>query len=378
MDVCRQVAKLVVTAGVAAVLVVGAGLGLGLGSGPAASAQARAATAPSVRRLASPAAFSGVSCKGGSFCLATGSYSKTGHPDLPLLEEWNGKTWRIMPEPPGTLFSITCGAPSFCLAATQPARSGARTVVWNGRTWRTFKHQPPDIYSVSCETPTFCVTFGSGLDIVDWNGKDWQSMPGAENGCGGPDCGYDNDLSCSSATDCRVTGSYCDDDDCNGTSDFSQTWNGVSWVASAGSPFAGSEVCTGHSFCMDLALPSKAAITRDWGNTWHDASAGLAAACRRAGNCSSFPNQSCGSPWFCVALPSAYSTAALTWSGARWRTAPVARVSGHLPKLTVLSCGSPRNCVAIGSYQVSPRSNPRLISEHWNGSKWQITQMRTP
>lgn len=378
----KQVVKLVCAASVAVAVVAAMSLGLGQ-VGSAHAAQVRVAAASRHPLAARPPAFSGLSCKGRSFCMAIGSYSKPGQPNLRVLEEWNGTTWRIIPEPAGSLYFVTCGGPSFCLGVRQPPKGGLVTVVWNGRNWRNFKYQPPDPYSVVCETPTFCITFSSfssGPDIVEWNGgKGWHSMPGATDGCAGPDCTFDSGLTCSSATNCSVAGSYCDDDDCDASSDFSQTWNGTAWVQSASAPFVGDgESCTGHSFCMLVATPAKAAITRDWGNTWHDASAGLAAACRRAGNCGPVVNLSCGSPWRCLALPAAYSTVALTWNGARWNTVPVARVSRRLPKLILLSCGTPRNCVAIGSYQPTRRSSPRLISEHFNGSRWQVIRMPSP
>lgn len=374
----KQIVKLVFTAWAA--LAVVAALGLGLGQpGSAHAAQVRVAAA-SRAPLAGLPAFSRLSCKGRSFCMAIGSYSKPGKPNLRVLEEWNGKTWRIIPEPAGFLYGITCGGPSFCLGDRQPPKGGLVTVVWNGRTWQNFKYQPPDPYSVSCETPTFCVTFGSGVDIVEWNGgKGWHSMPGATDGCAGPDCTFDGGLSCWSATNCVTSGSYCDDDDCDSTSTFSETWNGTAWIQTTGFlPFFGPESCTGHSFCMVLATPAKAAISRDLENTWHSASAGLAAACRRAGNCGPFVNLSCGSPWSCLALPASSSTVALTWSGARWTTVPVARISDRLPKLTLLSCGARRDCVAIGSYRPTPRSSLRLISEYFNGSKWQVAGMPNP
>jgi hypothetical protein len=55
-------------------------------------------------------------------------------------------------------------------------------------------------------------------------------MPAVSGGCGGPDCRY-GDLTCASATNCSATGSYCDDDDCDSTSDFAQVWNGTTWNA---------------------------------------------------------------------------------------------------------------------------------------------------
>ena len=140
----RPVVKLVLAAGAAAALAAGLGGGV--------HAQARAAAAPA-RAQSRPPVFTSLSCKGSSFCLAIGTFSKPGHPDLlDLLEEWKGKTWRTLPTPPGYL-TISCGGPTFCLAGTSSPKGRPRTLVWNGRTWSTFKHQPPDVSTSPASPP---------------------------------------------------------------------------------------------------------------------------------------------------------------------------------------------------------------------------------
>jgi hypothetical protein len=135
-------------------LVLAAGVAAGLAAGMGGSGGARAAAGPSARSGTGPAAFSGLSCKGGSFCLATGSYHKSGHPPVTLLEAWNGRAWRTFPKPRYFDSSgITCGGPTFCLAVTVPPQHQPRTVVWNGRTWRAFTPQPPVPFAVTCPPP---------------------------------------------------------------------------------------------------------------------------------------------------------------------------------------------------------------------------------
>jgi hypothetical protein len=359
-------------------LVVARGVAAALGAGAGGSAHARAGAAPSARPLAGPEVFSELSCHGGSFCLAVGSYARRGHRPLPLLEEWNGRRWRILPVP-RWYYAITCGGPSFCLAATFLPRGPERTVVWNGRTWRTFRPQPSDVSDVTCESPTFCVTFDFHFlpsDILGWNGKGWHSMPGATDGCD-EICNLDT-LACATATNCWESGDTCS----GGCSEsdivhFFETWEGNSWIQTAGPPPAG-QACAGRGFCMTIALPATAKVTHDWWTSTQDASSNLAAVCNGIADCDHAAGLSCGSPWFCVAFPSAHPGMALAWNGATWRAVRVARVRGRIPDLTLLSCGAARNCAAFGSYRLAPGSQPRPVAEHWNGSTWQVTPMPNP
>jgi hypothetical protein len=379
----QRLATLVLAAGVAVALVVGLGglaqartIGLVNDAGRAGSVTlARTqASAPPVLEVQS--------CTGSSFCLATGSYSKPGHPYIPVLERWNGKAWRIIPDPSGFEGQITCGGPSFCLAVVSAPKDSARDVVWNGRAWRAFKPQPPDAGDVSCVSATFCVTLNSSQypsEYVGWNGKTWQDMTQDSGGCGGAWCTY-NHPTCASATDCSDSGTYCQDSDCDGgLIYFSDTWNGTTWNQSHenGPGFGGSTACAGRSFCLVLDPPN-AAITNDWGNSWHSATANLTTACHHLASCALPADPACGSPHFCLALPSANPTASLVWNGAKWGVKALALVSRHLPDLTNLACGSPRNCVATGTYQITPRSAPRPVAEHWNGKSWQVTPVVIP
>jgi len=362
------------------VLAAGMAVAAGLGGGGA-----QAAAVPSARSGTSPAVISGLSCKGGSFCLATGFYHKPGHPDIALAEAWNGRAWRFFPKPRyyDNNDPITCGGPSFCLAVTlPPGTSQSRAVAWNGRAWRAFTPQPPDQFDLMCPAARFCLTWDSS-QIVAWNGgKSWRPMPGAGFSCAGPDCTF-TFVSCSTATICADEGLYCTDDNCDSEVDFTEYWNGTIWGQDGFNP-GPDGACAGRSFCMNLNLgptSATAAVSRDWGTTWHDASAGLAAACHRTG-CGRLWGLACGSPWFCVALTSKYQAArpagALTWNGTTWTTERLARAAGRIPALTQLSCGSRRNCAAIGTYQPTPGSKPQLIAEHWNGSAWHLTPIPAP
>jgi hypothetical protein len=379
----QRLVRLVLAAGVAVALIAGLG---GLAQARTVSQVADAGRSGPVTvarpQAAAPPVLEVQTCTGSSFCLATGSYSKPGHPYIPVLEQWNGKAWRIIPNPSGFEGQITCGGPSFCLAVVSAPKDSARDVVWNGRAWRAFKPQPPDVGDVSCVSPTFCVTLNNSeypFGYVGWNGKTWQAMTQDSGGCGGAWCTYQTPT-CASTTDCWDSGTYCQDSDCDGgLIYFDDTWNGTAWNQSpTGRGFSADVACTGRSFCLALNPPSHAAITNDWGATWQKAATNLAAACRHLASCALPADPACGSPRFCLALPSADPTAALIWNGVKWGVKPLALVSGRLPKLTNLACGSPSNCVATGTYQLTPRSTPRPVAEHWNGKAWQVTPVVIP
>ncbi|HET7013352.1 MAG TPA: hypothetical protein VFI65_05560 [Streptosporangiaceae bacterium] len=352
-------------------MVPAAALITGLGSGAQAIQSAQ---------VAGPASISSVTCIGNSFCLGTGFYIKDKH-SVPLSEEWNGKAWRIIPNPSGYQSDITCGGPTFCLASATQGKNPAQEVVWNGKTWSVLSQQPPGS-NISCFSPTFCEILNpaGGGDGADWNGTTWQDQPtGSGDGCGGAWCTYTG-VGCASASICWNAGNYCGTTDCDGgVIYFSDIWNGTEWNSGNGSIDGRQDLaCAGRSFCLKLDPPAGADITRDWGNTWQPASVNLAVACHHLGNCGWPPNSSCGTPYFCLAMPNGSAGGALVWNGKKWGFVKLALVSGHRPSLSRPSCGGPRNCMAAGTYQLSPRGAAHPVVEHWNGKAWQVTRIVSP
>ncbi len=374
----RQVVKLFVATGLVAALA----------TGSSASALAHAeATGQSA-----PPAFSSLSCLGDSFCVAVGTYSKPGHSNLPLIEQWKSKSWQILPTPFG-FFKITCGGSKFCLAGTTPPKGSSKhTLLWNGRTWTALKYQSPDDYDLICESPAFCITFGSlGLatDIVQLTSKGWISMPGAGDECGGPDCVLTS-LSCYTATNCQDSGSFCTDDNCDGEIDFTETWNGTIWYGTSSGPgfqldrqakpgtgqtIFGGPACAGLRFCMAVGIPPAAEVSHNWEQTWQDATGNLTSLCAGRTYCVVPGPLACGSPWFCVVLPSSHPAQAVTWHDGTWKIIRTAKFDGHFPSPNLLSCGAPGNCAAIDVYQPTPHSQAQPVAEHWNGSSWQVTPL---
>jgi hypothetical protein len=348
-----------------------------LAAGPGAAARGTqahfAAAAPPVLAVQS--------CIGNSFCLATGSYSEPGDSNVPLVEEWNGRIWRILPGPEGFQGAITCGGLSFCLAAGTSARGKGQEYVWNGKTWRKFAAQPPNS-GVQCVTPKFCVAVTGDIEVYWTGGRKWQQMPGSNPECGGAWCTI-MFWACGSKTDCWASGSYCGDSDCDsGTFYYTDVWNGITWnetiIGAPGPDYFTDEACGGRAFCLTLELPSQASVSYNRGTTWQDATAHLATACRHLAFCARLTLLACGSRRLCMALPFKARTGTLVWNGTEWGFARLAEVSGRFPALTGLSCGGFRNCVATGTYQLKPGGSPEPVAEHWNGRAWHVTRLAIP
>jgi hypothetical protein len=148
----------------------------------------RASAAP----VATSASLSGVSCKGNSFCLATGSHSEPGNGQARLVEEWNGGKWTDVPDSlSGDLTNVTCGSAAFCFADRGRGRSGG-LAEWNGKTWARFTGLGASV--ISCGSPKACITVTGGSSnpntdnpVIDqWNGKRWKIVPNSDACCHPP------------------------------------------------------------------------------------------------------------------------------------------------------------------------------------------------
>jgi hypothetical protein len=327
-----------------------------------ASAAPGAAAAPAPGRVVQ-ANLSRLSCRGSSFCMAVGSYSTAKHQHVRLIEYWNGKTWRIAPDSFGhNFFNLTCGSPTFCLAAQNETGDLA---VWRGRTWRPFGNRPSNVTQITCGSPTACWTL-NGAFLARWTGKAWVNDPDADACSGTPECGW-NSVTCGSGQSCLAFGQSCDTTDCeDGPSDFAEGWNGKVWNGYGIEFSQGTYVCTGDAFCMATSGPYDAAAGT--GGNWQNVSPDLAAICHNQVTCNLSGLLACGSATMCVSVPP-NSQLTLMWNGTTWRTAWLALAGGQLPDLTTLSCGSATSCMATGTYG----SGPLSVAEHWNGKRWQLS-----
>jgi len=326
------------------------------------------------------ASFSAVSCKGSSWCMAVGSYTSRSGQHHALAEVWNGKTWRVLKDPPGRApNSLSCSAAWFCMANGGP--TGAQT--WNGKTWREMKSPPGGLSGISCGSRSTCMVIYRGV-VQSWNGKRWRIWTQATSVCGGPPgypCGLAS-VSCGSASNCVGVG----------TQTISQepvqdtvgvAWNGTSWTHTSppgyGNPSAANAVSCAGNFCMDVGGGyadvdgGNVASAGTWNattQTWKDVSPTLPVFCKGAfKTCSWAHIISCGSAANCMTFG---IDGNLAWNGRTWTPAPSVS-AGKGSNLRTVSCGG-GSCVAVGYQTVAGAQ--QTLAELWNGRTWRI--LKTP
>jgi hypothetical protein len=135
---------------------------------------------------APPTSLRGVACASPTFCAAVG---RTGTPTAngPLAATWDGTAWTVVrpagPEanPAGTLASVACPSPTWCLAvgATGDSRTEPWTLrrpvsfVWDGQAWSAGPAFPVEadaplpLTDVAC-TPRRCVAVGEAARVVTY------------------------------------------------------------------------------------------------------------------------------------------------------------------------------------------------------------------
>ena len=209
------------------------------------------ATPPS----ATSTTLSGVSCLSATNCTAVGQFN-TGSGPQPLAEQWNGSSWTIQttPAPTGstatTLASVSCTSAGFCVAVGQ-ATSGTSTVPlieqWNGTGWAIVPGASltlpasgiASFSGVSCIGTSFCQAVGttnaSGTFqtlVESFGGTAWTVATSPNSSTS-----EDNVLSavdCFSMTTCTAIGTA--DTATNTSNPLALVWNGQGWTLVASTP----------------------------------------------------------------------------------------------------------------------------------------------
>ena len=116
-----------------------------------------------------------VSCPTAKSCFAVGDYVNKADVDVPLAEQWNGRTWSIkaVPHPAGTqitLMSVSCTTAKACTAVgfydTRSARELPLVERWNGKAWKIGNVPAPAktygyyLQGVSCAAAAACTAGG--------------------------------------------------------------------------------------------------------------------------------------------------------------------------------------------------------------------------
>ena len=123
-----------------------------------------------------------VACTGATACWAVGEFTGT-NPSRRLVLRWNGTTWSpvvtALPSGAGesTANSVACGSATSCVIAGGAFLSGAprRMVLrWNGTTWavETLPAEPANseaslLFGASCSSATNCVVTGATAVSID-------------------------------------------------------------------------------------------------------------------------------------------------------------------------------------------------------------------
>jgi hypothetical protein len=205
----------------------------------------------------------GISCASTTSCIAVGSAAPTGTSDPAALSEaWDGSSWSVLTNPvlaSGTtdvasaLSEVDCASASFCTAVgyTVSEVEGdnyfqALVEEWEGLTWTVVPNPDVgaggyDLNGVSCTSSSNCLAVGSsgvdGSGLQDstvaetWNGSTWTELtsPNA-GGQSGSNLYYS--LSCTSPSECVAVGSANDEagTPASGYTTLIEQWNGWSWA----------------------------------------------------------------------------------------------------------------------------------------------------
>jgi hypothetical protein len=178
----------------------------------------------------------GVSCVTPTDCWAAGLtshiYAPPGGYTRSLLEHWDGKSWSVAASPPGavTLNGVSCAGGSACLAVGDTNGTIPAAQRWNGSRWLNLTPAEPSgseswLNAVSCLGSAACEAVGgstSGGLAESWNGAAWtvQEMPSSVALT--PD-----GLSCTAAANCWSVGFVAVTTD--STTPGIEHWNGTRW-----------------------------------------------------------------------------------------------------------------------------------------------------
>jgi hypothetical protein len=276
---------------------------------------------------------------------AVGYSYVSSHPSLPLIEHWNGSSWRIVsgPQPyDGYLRAVAVVSPTSAWAVgdyvdQKTAYGHALIEHWNGTKWSMISHPEPTggvnahfsgITALST-TNVWAVGWyvgGNGYQalIEHWNGTQWKVVKSPYPG----PAYYNNYLyaiSAHTSSDIWAVGNTAP----NGEEGLIEHWNGTSW----------SVVPSPDTSAFGGSLVSVTALSST--NAW------------AVGNNT---NQQ-GNPLI------------EHWNGSSWGLVSAPQVTGGFQALTALSS---TNIWAVGQV------NNNGLTAHWNGASWSQVSNPSP
>jgi hypothetical protein len=296
----------------------------------------------------------GVSCTSATNCTAVGGYAP-GSQFLPLIEHWNGTSWKIQsaPLPSGgqdsVLEGVKCVSATFCVAVGNYHNSAGTGVAlaefWNGTRWKSQSAPGLGFLSVACTTTTNCVTTGQSSagysQIEHWNGASWQAQPT-------PATGVLYGVSCTAKSACTAVGQT---DPVNGFQNvLAERWNGTTWTIQSTPSGPGVSAllavkCASSTACMAVgvsnqtAAPQTTLIERWNGTSWQLSGQSLSGG---------LTGVFCTTASACTAVGGNGTALAERWNGTSWTS----QATPNLPdtSLQSVSCTSASACMAVGQY----------------------------
>jgi hypothetical protein len=332
----------------------------------------------------------GTTCATSSFCLAVGSETLTAS-TVPVIEQWNGIAWSVVsniPVPSGTtnnsLSSVSCAGPTFCMAVGSdgPTASALPLIEqWNGTAWSVVPAVNPTgstattLSAVSCLSTTSCMAVGQGVVATNavllaesWNGTSWSTLSTPDPT--GSTAASFGGVSCVTPTSCTAVG--FDTVGAN-TLTLAEIWNGSTWtVQSTPNPAPGTAAslaavtCTGSSNCVAVgAFTNGASLNRNLIEVWNGSTWSVATTPDAS---TTLPDKlagvACVSATSCTAVGQTGTTPtptplALSWNGVAWSLATTPGLGSSTgTALNGAACLTDWACIAVGSATLSANTQP--------------------
>lgn len=324
------------------------------------------------------------SCPNANWCVAVGQWESSVGRLVALGEGWDGSAWRLLPPislPSGaqgaTLLSVSCPLVRECVAVGSYQRTVDNHLLpliesWNGSTWRLISTPDPhaalaQLDGVSCTSISLCIAVGfreatlGGVTLpvaakVAGSSASLQTLPVPQQ----TDAAALHSVWCDTRLHCNAVGNW---DQGHGEQPFDESFDSAVWRADLPPPAPSSTQaellgvsCT-ISLCLGVgSFDSRTGQTvplaeqqvggPGWGLVSPSPPAGSSGAGLYGVSCSGFEIM-CMAVGYSVSS-SHLRTLADLWNGSRWQASSTPVSATTDMRLFGVSCPASTNCVAVG------------------------------